>query len=118
MSCKDIKCKYYDTDMEFNCSHGVIVQSCYKEPREKLTGNKVIFESEEDFIEFMKDVNYGTYYQQLVNAREKGYIRKDIVEEAEEMLRLNAGIIPLTELEQKLIEAIQYLKAKNERLRK
>ena len=47
--------------------------------------NKVIFESEEEFSRYDNQVNDSTYKGRLKKAKERGFIRKSPVEEAEEI---------------------------------
>ena len=91
-------------------------------------GNKVIFESEEeakkfldDCIEVRNDAHCDVVNESFYNAKQKGYIRKSAVEEAEEMYKewLNRiGDMSETVVMDKMYLAIQELKSENERLRK
>jgi hypothetical protein len=90
--------------------------------QEKPMENKVIFESEEQFVNFWKDL---TGCDCLPGTREKikqkGYIRKSAVEEAEEMYKewLNRiGDMSETVVMDKMYFAIQELKSEIERLKK
>ena len=94
--------------------------------------NNVIFESEEQAREVFGQIflTSGTVIDNAIMiSKEKGYIRKSIVEEAEEMYRKSIGYSSygktafevsgdLRMINNKLYEAIQYLKADNERLKK
>jgi hypothetical protein len=88
--------------------------------QEKPMENKVIFESEEQFVNFWKDL---TGCDCLPGTREKikqkGYIRKSAVEEAEEMYKewLNRiGDMSETVVMDKMYLAIQEQKKENVRL--
>jgi hypothetical protein len=86
----------------YNCAIGLICEECNEDQdhskwqpiaQEKPMENKVIFESEEQFVNFWKDL---TGCDCLPGTREKikqkGYIRKSAVEEAEEeYLNYNSG---------------------------
>lgn len=128
-NCEDINCKYHDTDMKFNCSHGIIVQCCYKS-KEKVIENKVLFEMTElearnkfsKIIPFMflKTSAQDEFFESFItNMKNAGYIRKSPVEEAEEMYAsIKENGWNLTPLEVTQYDAIQYLKAENERIKK
>jgi hypothetical protein len=79
--------------------------------------NKVIFESEEQLVNFWKDV---TGCDPLPGTRERtkqaGYIRKTAVEEAEEMYIRRAGVVDTLHITQQA--AIQELKSEIARLKK
>jgi hypothetical protein len=71
---------------ESMCYSGAVIKCADYKPKDKPMENKVIFESEEQFVNFWKDL---TGCDCLPGTREKikqkGYIRKSAVEEAEEM---------------------------------
>jgi hypothetical protein len=112
-----------------NCGIDLICQECdmgYSNwqpiAQEKPMANKVIFESEEQFVNFWKDL---TGCDCLPGTREKikqkGYIRKSAVEEAEEEYRAykegkNCFVSEI--VIDKMYLAIQELKSENERLKK
>jgi hypothetical protein len=87
----------------YNCAIDLICQECNEDDsnwqpiaQEKPIENKVIFESEEQFVNFWKDF---TGCDCLPGTREKikqkGYIRKSAVEEAEEYEKHFARIMDL-----------------------
>ena len=114
-----------------NCAIDLICQECNEDhskwqpiAQDKPMENKVIFESEEQFVNFWRDI---TGCDCLPGIREKikqkGYIRKSLLEEAEEMYDNYRSTMCYEEtglrvLVDKLYEVIQYLKAENERLKK
>ena len=94
---------------------------------EKPMENKVIFESEEQSINFYRDMDGRFSCDQdsfMYVLKEKGYIRKSAVDEAEEMYKLlsqddvESMKLSVLSLVNKQHEAIQYLKAENEVLKK
>lgn len=96
-------------------------------PKEKPMKDKVIFESEEVFIKMMNSL--GIYVNQSIidDAKSKGYIRKSVVEEAEEMYKKSCreyhsnGSSDIVAVKNMIHDAqiyIEHLKAENERLKK
>ena len=92
--------------------------------QEKPMENKVIFESEEEARLFFKDwAQYCTTGEDsfVLFLKQKGYIRKSAVEEAEEMYKewLNRiGDMSETVVMDKMYSAIQELKSEIARLKK
>ena len=118
-SCKT--CGYYNADRcvrpDGCCFHHSKWQPI---AQEKPMENKVIFESEEQFVNFWKDL---TGCDCLPGTREKikqkGYIRKSALEEAEERYEQSKRDFPTPKGVRDLAdEYIQELKSENERLKK
>ena len=111
----------------YNCAIDLICQECNEDDsnwqpiaQEKPVENKVIFESEEQFVNFWKDL---TGCDCLPGTREKikqkGYIRKSVVEEVEEeyiAYKEGKNCFVAEIVMDKMYLAIQELKKENVRL--
>ena len=123
--CED--CKKFKTN---NCRHPRLQKCSGYEPKEKPVENKVIFESRSDLINFGLMIKNSIDEEHMIQTFKSYniYIRKSVVEEAEEMYKKYKNGERLSEskdfqvtfniLIENLYEAIQYLKAENERLKK
>ena len=120
------------------CEDCIKYEECLKigcrdfKPKENPIENKVIFESDDQVRKVLREItildNDADWYDvvdlktTIKNLKEKGYIRKSTVEEAEEMYlsyKNKKGIsIPYSKLENKLYEALQEQKEIIERLKK
>ncbi len=95
-------------------------------PKEKPMETRVIFESEEEAVNVMNTVVIRAMQWQLNKEetlkswKKLGYIRKNPVEEAEEMYQSSYRFtnVDKDKLIEKQHEALQYLKSENERLKK
>jgi len=134
-------CKEYTVYPEkFDCNEWIKIEKkyIYQCPRcgwtdfldnipkeEEMKKQKIMFENEEQFIEFLKDINGGSYSTtQIINAKNIGYIKKSeletLVEECEEILlhntTQNTEYITI-EKQEKILMACQDLKKENEKLK-
>ena len=80
-----------------------------------MTDKRAIFESDEEYIKFYKDTNNNNNpsLKEINAVKQAGYIRRNPVEEAEEMYnnyKNGINCLTRTDIMEKQHEAIQYLK--------
>lgn len=122
MNCNE--CKFNENDECLQIADCYNKQKYFK-PKEKPMENKVIFESDRKFEEFTVEFREAKTLGDCKKIAEKYnlIIRKSAVDEAEEMYNnfdngFNLGIVGRDKIIHKQHEAIQELKAENERLKK
>lgn len=98
-----------------NCNIECITRIFKKLKEEETKMNKVYFENEEEFEKFMDDCYVGEHRQRTAEiVKEKGYIKKSVVEEAEDMYAKLGEDYESADIEiiVKQHHAIQHLKQK------